>query len=174
MSDERFADDEEVRADLRARVSTEYDRSRTRAPLKAAEALGMGSAAIVAQWPCRGGCGALVDVTEAACDAMVQFNKHLRKRLEAPIDTAKTVFCAACRERGRKLSAENARKTLDAISNRVAELRGNPAPNPERERVLIDELKRLGCEEVPLIVAAIRERREAKPETKYRPKGTLR
>lgn len=153
MSDERFTD-EEVRADFFKREDSERDQTRNR-EMRPAFAGG----SIVAHWLCRGGCGALCEVTEDACEGMVVFNRRLRALGEQPLDTARIVFCADCRKVDEARYQARAETARGEISWRIAELRDNGGPNPAREQVLVRELRSLGCDDIGAILHAIKEKR---------------
>lgn len=117
---------------------------------------------VVAMWLCRGGCGSLVDVTEAACDAMVVFNAHLRKRGEKPLDTTTIVACEHCRvveERRYQERVAHARAEVERV---CGELRQCPS-DTEYERALVNDLRSLGCESE--IAAAILDGKRMQPTT---------
>jgi hypothetical protein len=88
-----FSTDPEIAADLVRRAQSERDRSRSR------EAEGIGDSAIVAHWPCSGGCNTMVAIPRAQLEAHDAFNALLRKRREPELP--KRGECDACRERRR-------------------------------------------------------------------------
>lgn len=126
MTRDRALDDPEIRADLAFRDASERDRTRTslvhcdecRHHVKAHDlASGQCNAPgcecqefqrgggptwspsrIVERQPCAMGCGAIVDVLEAALDAYEAVNVLLRKRGQ-PVPKAKAFICDACKRR---------------------------------------------------------------------------
>ena len=168
MSDERFTD-EEVRADHFKRIDTELDFKRDRVQRAAVP-----GGNVIGHWVCRGGCGAAVDVTEAAFEAMATFNGQLRRRGERPLDTSRIVFCDDCRKVDEKRYQERAEAARGEIRWRIDELRNAGGPNPAREEVLVRELRDLGCNDIGAILHAIKEKRRAGSGDRPRSKDVLR
>lgn len=168
MGDERFTD-EDVRADHLARIDSERDQTRNRAERPA-----MPGGTVVGQWLCRGGCGTLCEVTEAALESMATFNKHLRTRGEKPLDTSRTVFCEHCRVIDEQRYQERAESARGEIRWRIEELRNAGGPSPAREEALVRELRDLGCNDIGAILHAIKEKRRAGGESKPRTREGLR
>lgn len=60
---------------------------------------------IVESWPCRGGCGQNVGVTQVGLDRLAEANAMLARRGEKPIGRHEVMWCPNCRpgtaERGR-------------------------------------------------------------------------
>lgn len=164
MSDD---EDPEVIADLQLRASSQYDSTRTRTAN-----YGWTKPTEVEFWPCRmGSCSNMVGVTEETLHALDVHNRRLKSKLEAPINTEQCVFCDECKARGRAMAADRNRKHVDGLAMLIRELKGEPAPKPERERVLIEQIRHMHHPDVDALVTAIRERR-AGPKSKA-PRGKL-
>ena len=133
------SDDPEVIADLRLRASSQYDRSRTgEVPWTPPK--------IHSQVPCRNRCGALVDWTEEAQEAMEVWNRVLARRGETPLDQTRVVFCNPCRAGGRKQLAANNRKLVDDVAKAIRELKAGVELHRENE--LLDKLEKAGLPDV--------------------------
>lgn len=51
----------------------------------------------VENWPCRGGCGRSVGVTQAGVEKLAEANRLLARRGEKPIGKHEVMWCPACR-----------------------------------------------------------------------------
>lgn len=144
--------DPEVEADLRLRASSLRDQSRTRearydwlAP------------AFVGQWRCRNPkCGAWVPVTEDALHAAATFNQQLRRKGEEPLDLNGIVFCEPCREEFRRTAADRRRAQVERMRAAIIELKS--CRNPERQRMLVEQLRIWYHPDVDGLVQWMRER----------------
>lgn len=87
--------DPEVIADLRRREATEGDRDRTRSA-----ALAFGDPLPVEHWPCRGGCGRMVGVPQAAIDVFAM----MQQRAGGTLSKAKVMWCQECKRRDDELA----------------------------------------------------------------------
>lgn len=156
-------DDPEVRADLELRDSTARDR-----PRKSYEQVKWSPPVIVGQVPCRGRCGAVVDWPEDAEHSFQVFNGQLERTNQAPLDKTRIVFCEKCRAYGATLAADNNRKHVDKLAEVIRELRGGtthpeapgPAPHPDRERELLEQLRKLHHPDPVAFEIALREARQ--------------
>lgn len=154
-------EDPEVVADIRFREASTRDRSRSgEARWQAPE--------IVDRVPCRARCGSLVDWTEEAEERFAIFNRQLKRKMEAPLDKTKIVFCDGCRTKGLKAAAERNRDAVEFMKPLILELRGEPAPKGEREREIIEKLKKAGHPDIEGLCQAIKTRREHKPQSRAR------
>lgn len=160
--------DPEVLADLQLRSYSQHDRTRTRG----AGVYNWQPPAFVDSWPCRSGCGAMIQVTEEALHALDVHNRELHHQREAPIDTAGIVFCDACMRRVNVTLPGKRRKQVDGLAEKIRELKADPPPDGERERTLIEQIRMLHHPDVEGLVLAIRLRRESKQGAK-RSKGNL-
>ncbi|NUO49774.1 MAG: hypothetical protein HOV80_13040 [Polyangiaceae bacterium] len=156
-----FEEDPEVIADLRFRESSMFDRTRTGEARWSAPT-------IVERVPCRARCGAVVEWTDEAEERFQIFNRHLIGKREAPLDKTKICFCDGCRAKGRKAAAESNRDRVDYMRPLILELRGDPAPNGQREREIIEKLKKAGHPDIEGLCQAIKARRESKPQGRTR------
>lgn len=157
-----FEEDPEVVADLRLRAYTE--RSRTGISTEAFGAAVRQAATpprIVDKVPCRGRCGALVDWPEDAEDRFQLFNRILASKAEAPLDKTRITFCDKCRATGMAMQGERNRKATDMMQQLIAELKAGPKSS-DRERELLEKIKKLGHPDVNELVQAIKARRDAK------------
>lgn len=164
-----FDEDPEVVADLQLRAATERDRTRTRG----VGAYDWQAPTAVTRWPCRGGCQALIDVTDEATHALDVYNRELARRGEALLDTSRTAFCNACRERGAAIAADRNRKHVEAVAKLVVELKTDPGPMPEREWEIINNLRLMHHPDVDGLVQSIRERRDRGKQGKRGSKGDM-
>jgi len=156
-----YEEDPEVVADLQLRSYTE--RSRKGISTEAFGAAVRQAAMpprIVDKVPCRGRCGSLVDWPEDAEDRFQLFNRILAAKAEAPLDKTRIVFCDKCRAQGMAMQGERNRKATDMMRQLIVELRAGA--KPERERELLDKIKKLGHPDVEGLVQAIQARRETK------------
>lgn len=147
--------DPEVAADLALRAASERDTTRTRGH----GVYGYVQPPTVEHWPCRGGCGVMVAITQEALHAAAVHDRELARRREAPIPRAKCVFCDKCRALGVDIAAERNRKHVDALAELVRELKASPGPGVERERQLIHNIRLMHHPDVDGLVRAIAERR---------------
>ena len=161
-----FEEDPEVIADLQLRASSVYDSSRSSQPPTWAPPT------IVDRVPCRARCGAVVEWTDEAEERFGIFNRHLKQKLEAPLDKTKIAFCNACRAKGQALAAERNRQAVEFMAPLIRELKGEPAPNAIREREIIEKLKKAGHPDIEGLCGAIKARRESKPQGRSR-RGAL-
>lgn len=156
-----FEEDPEVIADLRLRESSTRDRTRTGEtkwqPPK-----------IVEHVPCRARCGAMAEWTEEAEERFAMFNRMLASRMDAPLDKTRIVFCNACRAKGVGAAADSNRDRVAYMRPLILELRGEPAPKAEREREILEKLKKAGHPDLGGLVKAIAARRESKPQGRTR------
>jgi hypothetical protein len=161
---DNFEVDPEVAADIAKRDASERDRTRKRDAN-----YGWTKPIEVAQWPCRGRCGAIVGVTQEAVDALATGNRRVEQLGQIPIEPAHCVFCADCRARGQALVPDRNRKHSDRMASLIRDLRGGttspeppgPPPHPAREVELIREIRSLGHPDVEGLVQTVRERRRA-------------
>ncbi len=147
--------DPEVLADLRLREATERDATRSREMPKYV------APRIVERVPCRARCGQLADWTDEAEQAFETFNRALAAKADAPLDKTKIAFCSACVDEGRKLIADNSRKHVDKLAEKVRELKDSERPWDEGE--LLSQLRKLGHPDIPGLVSALRDRRDKQP-----------
>jgi len=153
VSDDFDDEDPEVRHDRMLREESMRDTSRTR---------GKGiydwkPPVFVCHWQCRGKCGAMVGITQDTIDHLEQFNRYLERRGEPPIDTTKTVFCDACIKYGKSLQGDNNRNRVDALAELIRELKNSIAP--DRERDLIERIRKAGHPDVDALVQVLTEKR---------------
>lgn len=148
--------DPEVLADLQLRESSQRDWTRTR---------GRGvydwhKPNDVEQWRCRvPTCGAMVGTTQEAVDAAAVFDRELHRRGEGPLDRERIAMCDDCRKRFLKQRADKNRMHVDGMAELIRELKGEEAPPPERERVLIEKIRHMHHPDVDGLLLSIRERR---------------
>lgn len=107
----------------------------------------------------------MVGVPQEALDAMAVFNTELAKRGEQPINKAKTVFCATCKESGLKHGADVNRRHVTALAvhiRRLVELADEPATqaNAQEERELLEKCRLMHHPDIDGLTQALRDRRE--------------
>lgn len=146
--------DPEVLADLQLRKASECDRTRTQ------EADNPFDGTTVAVLPCRR-CGVPCDVSAEAMLAFETFNKRLASIGEAPLDHEHIMRCKKCNEWNSRKVAEVAEQRRVRNAQLVKELGAERPPHWQREREIIDELRRGGCEDVDGLVRRIAERRDS-------------
>ncbi len=155
--------DLESNEDYWKRENSERDRTRTRAPARA-----FGDPTEVAHWKCRRpGCSEVVGITETGLEAWESFNRQLAKQGGPPLDTATICFCKPCAAIYQAMQAELAQKKRARVSMLVDELKADPGPGLVRRDDIVKQLNSLGCETGALL-AAIRDRREAKSSKRAR------
>lgn len=152
MSDEEI--DPEVLADLHLRAATEREPTRMR------DMPTWKPAAIVDHVPCRNRCGRVVEWTDEAEHAFETWNRILLAKRDAPLDKTRIVFCDACRMSGVQPGADRNRKQHEMLRERIRYLK--QSANPDGETKVIDEIKKLGHPDVPGLLEALRQKREAK------------
>ena len=152
MTDEQ---DPEVLADLRLRASSMHDRTRAR-PTKSA----WSPPAIVDRWPCKTGCGAMVDVPIDAVQALDVFNAQLKRQREKPIAPSQVMVCDKCKATLLEQEAEEKRTRAERVSFHVAAL-GASKGIPTEEHGILEQLKRWGHPDPEGLAKAIAERRAA-------------
>lgn len=158
MTDE----DPEVVADIRLRAATEHDGTRTR-PSK----LAWSPPAIVDRWPCKTGCGAMVDVPIDAVHALEVFNAQLKRQRERPIAPSQIMVCAKCKVVLLEQEAEEKRTRTERVAHHVAALSASHGP-PTEERGILEQLKRWGHPDPEGLAKAIADRRAAERGNKPR------
>lgn len=150
MNDEQ---DPEVLADLQLRASSMHDYTRTR-PTK----IGWTPPAIVDRWPCKTGCGAMVDVPIDAVQALEVFNAQLKRQRDRPIAPSQVMVCAPCKAKELELEAEEKRTRTERVAHHVAALNASKGI-PTEERGILEQLKRWGHPDPDGLAKAIAERR---------------
>jgi hypothetical protein len=126
------------------------------------EPVRIGNPAVVARTTCRSGCGAIVEVRDAAQEAMAAFNRELARRGERRLELRDCVFCDACG----KLFADARRAHGEKVSREVKEailrLTDDPAPPGQEHTERNDlELVRRYCNEGGAVVDAILAKRRS-------------
>jgi hypothetical protein len=144
--------DDELDEDAIRRIESLRDPTRTGDPGPFRPSPTIGTVA------CRGRCGARVEWTESAEDAFVLWNRILGSRRELPLDRDVVVFCASCRTTGIAMQGDRNRKAACAMRDAIRELRD--CTHPQRERDLVERIKKLGHPDADGLVSAIRERRQ--------------
>lgn len=146
--------DPEALADIELRNRSMRDRSRgSELPVYVPPVL-------VADWKCRGNCGASVSVTQDALDRLAIFNAELTRKGDAPLDANRIVFCDACKARGMSMAPESNRNKTERLAGVIRKLKASRRPEEERELML--QLDALGHPDTAGLVAAIRARLDAK------------
>jgi hypothetical protein len=121
---------------------------------------------IIDKVPCRARCGRLTEWTEEAQDAFDTFNRKLSGEREAPLDKTRIAFCDNCRKLGATYAADRNRKQVDALAVLIRELKDEPPPNTQRERELVEAIKKAGHPDVEGLVQTVREKRAKQPTGK--------
>lgn len=158
MTDE----DPEVVADLRLRAATERDSTRTR-PTKQ----GWSPPAIVDRWPCKTGCGAMVDVPIDAVQALDVFNAQLKRQRERPIAPSQVMVCEKCKVTLLEQEAEEKRTRTERVAHHVAALNASHGM-PTEEKGILEQLKRWGHPDPEGLAKAIADRRASERGNKPR------
>lgn len=155
--------DPEVLADLRRRV--ELERTRPTSPEKIEAVYAWKAPEFIGAWKCRT-CGQLVPIQESDMANLAMWNRELRKRNEEPIDTARIVFCDACRTEHRKSAPGRRTEEVARLAEVIRTLKG--AADPDREMATIRTLRDLGHPDVDGLLSELRERAGAKATKKAR------
>jgi hypothetical protein len=115
MKRPEYAPDPEVEADRRRRAfaprehSIDADPSTNAADPKLVKLYARKPEPIIEQWPCRGGCGATINVTATMIEHVREANRALKQRGIAPITKREVFPCPACRRREeQQIAAERA------------------------------------------------------------------
>ena len=139
-----FATDPEIAAELdrQARDRRASQRAQQEAAAAASPTPVVDGRRIVERWPCRGGCGDLVDMTADAIDYVRNANRALRARGEQPLSKREAVCCSVCRATELVARREADRKRFDGIAALLRELRFGAAP--WRTEQILAELRGLG------------------------------
>lgn len=170
MSDE---EDPEVVADLRLRAYTAASRKGMSEAQFGAAIKAAATPKIIDRVPCRNRCGAVVSWTEEAEDTFQTFNRQLARKMEAELDKTKIVFCNSCRIAGGLLSAERNRKQVDFIAQLIRELKNGNGIKEDREKEIIEKLKKAGHPDVEGLQQAIRDKAATKSGGRKFSKGAL-
>lgn len=133
MEPRDFANDPNVAVELdrqaraaRAQSAEEIDDGRPRARPDPARNPFAVPGKTVERWPCRGGCGVLIEVTADTVRALEVANAELRRRRDEPIAKSKVMWCPDCRRRDDELRAmqrrphEQTRLGLEAAYERAS------------------------------------------------------
>lgn len=156
-------EDPEVVADLKLRAKTTYDKSRT----GGADAYDWREPATVAAWCCRTKtCRAPVRVTQDAVDMLATMNRLAKARGFERIREDEVMFCTVCEVAMRKERERIASRLSEVLSKAIVEIK--KGPGDERERELIKKLEALGHPDVPGLVQAIREKRDASKGKRFK------
>jgi hypothetical protein len=147
--------DPEALADLRLRAASMHDHTRTR-PTKHAWT----PPAIVDRWPCKTGCGLMVDVPIDAVQALEVFNAQLKRQRERPIAQNQIMLCDKCKAKILEQEAEEKRTAAERVAFHVAALNATKGI-PTEERGILEQLKRWGHPDPEGLAKAIAERRAA-------------
>lgn len=158
--------DPEVLADLRLRESSQFDSSRTRTAN-----YDWRKPADVDEWPCRA-CGVFVGVTDEATHALEVHNRRLLQLREAPVESARVLFCPSCKARGVAMQPERNRKHVDALAELIREFKSDPPPHPDREAELVAHMRLMHHPDVDGLVQAVKNRRENSGATSRRRKAS--
>ena len=165
--------DPEILAETRARNRVAGGRDRE---LDAEPMSPWGSPAPVEQWPCRGKCGALVEVTAAVLDAWRTSNAMLAHAGEPPLGKGEVVCCVACHPRWLAAMASRDRKAqleLDQVVRELRTLAGPPGLFAARQAELVERLRKLHHPDVPGLLREIREQRNPTSNTNTNRKKPL-
>ncbi len=117
-----------------------------------------GDPAAVAQRPCRM-CGELVDVTEAGMAALRACNAILLGRSEAPLNELRTFACERCAMKARDAAGKANRLAADEMTAIIQDLK--ESSDPPSEKAMLDRLAELGHPDIPSLLLAIGEKRNA-------------
>jgi hypothetical protein len=151
-------EDPEVIADLQLRAYTEKTRKGlSEAGFKAA-IVAAAKPDIIGEVPCRGRCGAVVGWTQQAEDAFNVWNGILARKVEAPLDKTRIVFCNSCRDLGRKIAGESNRKHIETLASVIRQVKASG--NPDGETKLLERLKELNHPDVFGLLEALRAKRD--------------
>jgi hypothetical protein len=153
MSDD---EDPEVVADLQLRAYTEKSRKGISEAEFAAKIRATAKPNVIGVVPCRNRCGAVVSWTEEAEHTFQTFNRQLARKSEAPLDKTKIMFCPTCTKSGMEQRADGLRGLVEKIAAAIRELKSGC--NAERERELLDKLKRAGHPDIAGLEQALREK----------------
>lgn len=135
--------DPEVARDIQLREDSRRDFARTR---------GRGvydwqPSPVVGKWKCRVPvCTNFVDVTEQAMETWALFNRELRRRGEAPIETSKVLYCPRCLAEYKRTAPDRRRGQVDRMGDGIRQLKASPDPSSEHE--LIKQLEQWGHPDV--------------------------
>lgn len=153
MSDEI---DPEVLGDLRLRVATEYDSSRTRGE----GTYNWKQPDMVGAWPCRfPGCAQLVGVDEDTMAQLAQFNGYLRKRKEAPIDINQILMCPKHEALFKQERSYRLHEKVQKLAGLIKQLKAHA--NPRKATELIAEITSLKHPDVAGLLDAIEARQNS-------------
>jgi len=148
--------DPEVVADIRFRDESTRDRTRSRGegvydwtPEKS-----------VGVWACRNPrCRGYAQVFQPNIDAADAFDRQLAQRSEVPLDRTKILYCDACLSEYKRTSPDRRRGQVERMAVAIRQLK--ESDDPERERDLVANLEAWGHPDVPGLVSALRERKNA-------------
>jgi hypothetical protein len=115
---------------------------------------------VIDRVPCRARCRSVVDWTEEAEHAFETFNRKLERDGDergdrAPLDRTRIAFCSACIAKGRAMTAANNRKYVDALAEKIREIK--QSSDPMGETGLIEQIKKLNHPDVPGLLSALTE-----------------